>query len=155
MIKLTSEELKYMGLFERITGAAAKDCVVDDISQSLVTFVVDRSKISEVIGRRGAKIRLLGKMLGKDVEVVAFSEDRIEMVKNALSPAIVQEVQILEKNGKTIAMVFMDLENRNKAVGRGGRRIRNAKKIVRRHCGIEDIVIMPEKPREPEEAATR
>ncbi|MEM1689655.1 MAG: NusA-like transcription termination signal-binding factor [Candidatus Hadarchaeales archaeon] len=141
MIKLTSEELKYMGLFERITGAAAKDCVIDDVSQSLVTFVVDRDKISEAIGKRGSKIKLLGKMLGKDVEVVAFSEDQVEMVKNALAPAKVQEVQIVEKNGKTIAIVYIDLENRNKAVGKGGRRIRNAKKIVRRHCGIEDIVI--------------
>ncbi|MEM2250807.1 MAG: NusA-like transcription termination signal-binding factor [Candidatus Hadarchaeales archaeon] len=155
MIKLTSEELKYMGLFERITGAAAKDCVIDDVSQSLVTFVVDRDKISEAIGKRGSKIKLLGKMLGKDVEVVAFSEDQVEMVKNALAPAKVQEVQIVEKNGKTIAIVYIDLENRNKAVGKGGRRIRNAKKIVRRHCGIEDIVISHEKLQGLEEAATR
>jgi len=155
MIKLTSEELKYMGLFERITGAAAKDCVIDDVSQSIVTFVVDKHKISEAIGKRGSKIKLLGKMLGKDVEVVAFSEDQVEMVKNALAPAKVQEVQIVEKNGKTIAIVYIDLENRNKAVGKGGRRIRNAKKIVRRHCGIEDIVISHEKLQGLEEAATR
>jgi len=140
MIKLTTEEIRYMGLFEQVTNVPAKDCVIDDVSKSLVTFVIDADKLGRAIGRQGSNIKALSKMIGKDVEVVAFSEDCLQLVKNALAPAVVENVEIVERNGRKIAVVTMDFENRRRAIGKGGRRIRNAKKIVWRHHGIEDIV---------------
>jgi len=140
MIKLTSEELRYMSLFELVTGVPARDCVIDDVSRNLVTFIVEKGRVGEAVGKGGANIRRLRAMIGKEVEVVAFSNDPEEIVKNALAPASVQAVKFVEKNGKKIAVVFIDFENRGKAIGRKGGRLRNAKKIAKRHCGVDDIV---------------
>jgi N utilization substance protein A len=140
MIKLTTEEIRYIGLFEQITKVRAKDCVTDEISNSLVTFVVDEDKMGLAIGREGRNMKILKKIIKKDVNLVAFSEDPLQLAKNALAPAVAEKVEIVEKNGKKVIVVTMDYENRKLAIGKGGRRIRNAKKIVQRHHGIDDIV---------------
>ena len=140
MIKLTTEEIRYIGLFEQITKVRARDCVIDEISKSLVTFVVDENKMGMAVGMGGSNVRRLKKIIGKDVDLVAFSEDPLQLAKNALAPAVAEKVEVVEKNGKKVIVVTMDYQNRKLAIGKGGRRIRNARKIVQRHHGIEDIV---------------
>jgi N utilization substance protein A len=140
MIKLTSEEIRHIGLFESLTGAQAKDCVIDE-GRGLVTFVVKRSEMGLAIGREGSKVKRLEGMFGKDVEVVEFSEDPIAFIRNVLAPAKLEGVELIERGGKKIAIATTDFQNRKLAVGRKGRKLRNAKKLAFRHHGIEDIIL--------------
>jgi N utilization substance protein A len=43
-IKLTSREMRYIALFESITGATVKDCVVDNDLNRIIFIVKDREK---------------------------------------------------------------------------------------------------------------
>ena len=48
-IKFTTTEMKYIALFESISGASVKDCIVDE-EQGRVIFVVKKGDIGAAIG---------------------------------------------------------------------------------------------------------
>ena len=75
----------------------------------------------------------------KSIEIVEHSTNPVEFVKNVLAPARVRGVKIVEREGKKIALIDVEKQDRGIAVGRGGKKIQCAKKLVLRHHGIQDI----------------
>ena len=104
-IKFTAEEMRYIALFESITGATVRDCIIDEENNRII-FVVKEGQIGMAIGRRGKNIRLLERMTGKKHEIIEYSDDPAQFIRNALKPAKVQEVRITERpDGKKMAVV--------------------------------------------------
>lgn len=139
-IKFTADEMRYIASFEGLTGARIRDCVIDDAGGN-ITFVVNKGDFGLAIGRGGDKVKRAKRVIGKGIEIVEYSDDPIEFLKNTLSPARVKNVKITEKEGKKIAVVNVDLQDKGLAVGRHGKKIQNAKKLAGRHHGISDIVL--------------
>jgi len=108
----------------------------------MLTFVVKTGDIGFVIGKGGNKIRRTKRMIGKSVEVVEYSADPVKFVKNILMPARVREVNIVEREGKKIALIDIEEQDRGIAIGRKGRKIQCAKKLALRHHGIQDISLV-------------
>ena len=54
-IRLTSREMRYIALFESITGANVKDCIIDDELNRII-FVVKQGDIGAAIGKGGKNI---------------------------------------------------------------------------------------------------
>ncbi|RLG57310.1 MAG: NusA-like transcription termination signal-binding factor [Hadesarchaea archaeon] len=135
-IKLTSEEMRYITLFEGMTGARVHDCVIEDDGRGVI-FVVKKGDIGLAIGKGGNKIRRAKQVIGKSVSVVEHSDDLADFLKNILSPAKVKNVELVERGGKKIAVATIDRMEGGRV---GGKRIQNAKKIANRHYGIHDIV---------------
>ncbi len=140
-VKLTAEELRYIALFETLTGATAKDCVVDAEDGRLI-FVIKQGNLGMAIGKRGANIKKVRSILGKQVEVVEYADSPVNFIQNMLAPARVRSVHITEKkDGKKIAIVNVDPKDKGLAIGKNGRTIARARLLARRHFGIEDIII--------------
>lgn len=139
-IKFTAEEMRYIANFEGLTGARVRDCIIDDLGGT-ITFVVNKGDFGMAVGRGGDKVKRAKRVIGKGIEVVEYSENPMEFVKNTLSPARVQSVKIIEKEGKKVAVVKVDLQDKGLAVGRSGKKIQSAKKLVERHHGISDITL--------------
>lgn len=138
-VKLGADELRYMALFESLTGASVRDCLVKN---NRITFVVKKGEIGLAIGKGGNKIKRAKQVMGKEVEVVEYSEDPEEFVKNVLSPARVKEVKIIERGGNKVAAVRVEEIDRGIAVGKNGRNIHRARALVQRHHGIQDISLL-------------
>ncbi len=68
-IKLTSEEMKYMALFESITGATTQDCVIDE-KLGRIIFVAKQGDMGLAIGKGGKNINTLRRMTSRQIEVV-------------------------------------------------------------------------------------
>lgn len=139
-IKFTADEMRYITIFEGLTGARVRDCIIDDAG-AVVTLVVNKGDLGLAIGHEGEKVKRAKRMIGKGIEIVEYSDDPIEFLKNTFSPARVETVKITEKEGKKIAVVTVDLQDKGLAVGRHGKKIQNAKKLVERHHDINDIVL--------------
>ena len=137
-IKLSADEMRYIALFEGLTGARVQDCVIDEGGKKL-TFVVRKGDIGLAVGKGGNKIRRVKRVVGKSIDVVEHSTDPIEFVRNVFMPARVKGVNIVERDGKKIAMVNVEERERGVAVGRRGKKVEIAKKLVFRHHGIQDI----------------
>ena len=140
-IKLTSREMRYIALFESITGATVKDCVVDNELNRII-FIVKEGNVGMAIGRRGKNIHLLEKMTGKKHEVIEHSENPAQFIKNALKPAKVDEIRISERpDGKTIAVVSVKPRDKGVAIGKNGRNAERIRFLAKRYFQIQNVSI--------------
>jgi len=140
-IKLTSVEMRYIALFQSITGATVKDCIVDaDLNR--IIFVVKEGSIGMAIGKGGKNIHLLEKMTGKKHEVIEHSENPAQFIKNALKPAKVDEVRITERmDGKTIAVISVNPRDKGVAIGKNGRNAERIRFLAKRYFQIQNVSI--------------
>jgi len=140
-IKLTGMEMRYIALFESITGATVRDCIIDeDLNQ--VIFVIKEGETGIAIGRRGKNIALLEGMTGKKHEIIEFSDDPAQFIKNALKPAWVKEIRITERpNGKAVAVVSVDPKYKGIAIGKNGRNAERLRFLAKRYFQIDNISI--------------
>ena len=63
-IKLTSDELRLMSLFQNITGAVARDCIVDE-KMDRVIFIVNKGQMGLAIGKGGSTIKQLQNVVSR------------------------------------------------------------------------------------------
>ena len=140
-IKFTSREMRYIALFESITGANAKDCIVDE-ELNRVIFIVKEGDVGMAIGRGGKNIRLLEKMTGKKHEIIEHSENPTQFIKNALKPARVNEIRITERpDGKSIAVVSVNPRDKGVAIGKNGRNAERIRFLAKRYFQIQNVSI--------------
>jgi N utilization substance protein A len=140
-IKITSNEMRFIALFENITSANVKDCIIDE-EQGRVLFVVSEGQIGVAIGRGGRNIHTLERMTGKKHEIIEYSEDPAQFIKNALKPATVREVRITEKtDGKSIAVVTVNPKDKGVAIGKNGRNAERLRFLAKRYFDIQNVSI--------------
>jgi len=141
-IKLTSEELGLMSLFQNISGATARDCVIDSKVERVI-FVVNRGEMGLAIGRSGETIKKVQKAIGKQIELVEWSDDAKQFVLNSLNPQLVTEVRVSEKpDGSKTVTVVVDEKKKGAVLGKGGRNAEKARLLARRYFSIETIHIV-------------
>ena len=140
-IKFTSVEMRYIALFQSITGATVKDCIVDDDLNRII-FVVKEGSIGMAIGKKGKNIHQLEKMTGKKHEVIEHSDSPAQFIKNALKPAKVDEVRITERmDGKTIAVISVNPKDKGVAIGKNGRNAERIRFLAKRYFQIQNVSI--------------
>ena len=140
-IKFTSNEMRFIALFESITGATVKDCIIDE-SLNRIIFIVKGGQLGIAIGKRGKNIHLLEKMTGKKHEIIEHSENPAQFIKNALKPAKVKEIRITERpNGKTIAVVSVNQKDKGVAIGKNGRNAERIRFLAKRYFQIQNVSI--------------
>ena len=141
-IKFTATEMRYIALFESITGATVKDCIINE-AENRVIFIVKEGEIGMAIGKGGKNIRLLERMTGKKHEIIEYSDDPAQFIKNALKPAKVQEVRITERpDGKKIAVVTVYPRDKGVAIGKNGRNAERLRFLAKRYFQIQNVNII-------------
>jgi len=139
-IRLTSEEMRYIALFESITGATSKDCVIDDKNGRII-FVAKEGEMGLAIGKAGKNINMLRNMTGRQIEVVENAETPEQLIKNSLSPARIKEIRITEKPEKKIVVVEVEPRDKAIAIGKNGRTIDKTRMLAKRYFQIDHVVI--------------
>ena len=141
-IRLTSQEMRYIALFESITGATVKDCIIDDDLNRII-FVVKKGQVGMAIGRQGKNIHLLERMTSKKHEIIEHAENPAQFIKNALKPARVKEIRITERpDGKSIAVVSVNPRDKGIAIGKNGRNAERIRFLAKRYFEIQNVSIM-------------
>ncbi|MCX9013322.1 MAG: NusA-like transcription termination signal-binding factor [Candidatus Methanoperedens sp.] len=138
-VRLNSDGIRYIALFESLTGAQAKDCYED--TDGRLIFVVKNGNMGIAIGKGGEHINRVKKSIGKNIEIIEHSDDPVEFVKNAFHPVSVKKVDVVSKDDKRIAYVEVLTKEKGLAIGRDGKNIEKIKKICRRHHNIDDVII--------------
>ncbi len=145
-IKLTTDQMRLMSLFQNVTGATARDCVEDE-KQNRVIFVVNSGKMGLAIGKGGAHIKNLQNIVKKNVELVEYDDDPAKFLTNILNSKLVSEVKINKRaDGSMQAIVLVDPRKKGIVVGREGRNAEKARLLARRYFDITSVLInSPEK----------
>ncbi len=141
-IKLTEREMKYIALFQDVTGASVRDCIIDDENNRII-FLVKPGEVGLAIGKGGVNIKRLRSLLDKDIEVVEYAEKLEELAANALMPARVKGVKLVRtSNGRRIVYVTVDPKDKGIAIGKGGRNVSKAKLILKRYFDVDSVIIV-------------
>jgi N utilization substance protein A len=140
-IKLTCDEMRYIALFESISGASVKDCIIDE-EQGRAIFIVNEGQVGMAIGKGGRNIHTLERMTGKKHEIIEYSEDPVQFIKNALKPAAVREVRITERaDGQKMAVVTVNAKDKGVAIGKNGKNAERLRFLAKRYFQIQNVSI--------------
>jgi len=126
-IKLQTQNIRDIGVFERMTKVHVKDCIRDE---NCVYFMIEAGKSGLAIGKNGAVIKNVSRVLGKTVKIFEFAKDVETMVKNMIPTA--KNVDV----GKDSVTVSIPNSDRSVVIGRSGRNIKVMKEFLSRHFKI-------------------
>lgn len=135
MIKLDSDSMLLISIFEKRTNATVKDCIVNGHD---VTIIVKEGDMGQAIGKKGTIINKIESELGKEIHVYEHSSNPEKFISNLLFPVKVEKVEV---NGKSVK-VYIDKAEKKRAIGKGGKKINHVRELVKRHFGIDELKVM-------------
>jgi N utilization substance protein A len=128
--------MKFMSLFESITRAKLKDCI---IRENTVLFIVHPGEIGKAVGSKGANVRKLERALNKKVKIVEFSPEPVNFIKNLIHPLQVKE--ITEDEG-IYTLTPVDLKTRGMLIGRNASHLRAYEDVVKRYFPVKELKVV-------------
>ncbi len=135
-IKFTTETIRLLTLFENLTNVSVKDCFENG---DTIYYIVEEGKIGLAIGKGGNSIRQVERMLGKKVKVYEYSINVSDFIKNLIPN--VKDIKVVEEDGKDIAEIKVNKQDRGYVIGRGGEKIKIYKEILKRVHNISDLKV--------------
>ena len=139
-IRLKGDEMRLIALFESVTGATSKDCLIDDENGRII-LVTKKGEMGLAIGKAGRNINTLRKMTGRHIEVVEDADEPEQLIKNSLAPAKVKTIRITEKPDSKIAVVEVDSRDKAIAIGKNGKTIDKTRLLAKRYFHIDHVII--------------
>lgn len=127
--------MKIISIFESITGAKLKDCILNE----RLLFIVEENEIGKAIGKKGSNIKRLENMLKKRIRVIAFNYDVLQFIRNLLYPL---QVLNIENNDNIITITGPDVKTKGLIIGRNRQNLNNLMAIVKRYFDIKDIKVV-------------
>ncbi|GAG65625.1 unnamed protein product [marine sediment metagenome] len=144
-VKIDEESIKLISLFNNLTGAVVKDCIVVPGKMGVrdkVIFLVLKEDVGKAIGRNGENVKVLKEKLQKTIDIIGFSEDIKEFIQNILNTSKVRNVEIRENiSGKKTIIITVNPEDKGKAIGKNGIMIKKTKLLVLRHFDVDNCII--------------
>jgi len=148
-IKIDRSSMELISLFNNISGAIIKDCLVFKSPENygeIIIFLVKKQDVGKAIGKNGEHVKDLMSKLQKKIDVIPFSEDLeefIQFILNTTKNSIkVQNIEIKEsKNQKKTVIITVRPQDRGKAIGKDGSMIRKIKELVLRHFDVDNVII--------------
>ena len=143
-ITVSEDDMRLIAQFENLTGAGARDCVVDE-KFSRILFVINPGEMGLAIGKKGASVKKASDAFGKKVEVVEYNPDKVQFLRNCFLPVQIQTVTFEQnEDGDEIAYIEVQPEDRGLAIGKEGKNIIKAKKLALRQFDIVNVEMVQE-----------
>ena len=90
----------------------------------------DVDPVGACVGMKGTRVQaIIRELRGEKIDIVEYSEDPVLFVTNALSPAKVQRVSIVDDNGRVMEVIVED-KQLSLAIGKKGQNVRLAAKLT-------------------------
>jgi N utilization substance protein A len=143
-IKLTSNQMSMLSMFQGMTGATARDCVIDEKANRVI-FVVAKGQMGLAIGKDGAAVKKIERAVRRPVELVEWADDVEGLMRNALGAKYVREVRLSERlDGTKSVVVVVDHRKKGAVLGMGGRNAEKVRLLARRYFEIGSVQITSE-----------
>ena len=130
-VKLCTDSIRTMAMFEKITNVQPRDCIISDEE---VYFVVDQEMMGKAIGKNGANMKSLRRVLGnKHVKIFACNGDLEGTLKS-----MVPNISKIEIKGDSV-MISVPRNEKVTVIGRNGRNINAIREILKRRFGVKEF----------------
>jgi transcription termination/antitermination protein NusA len=137
-ITLDTETIQYIQLFEGRTSARVKDCLE---AEDKLVFIVYPGEIHKAVGPGGVLVDRLKGLMKKEIQVVEWSDDVEQFVKNVFFPFTPTDVQLVPKGKGRHATVTVDPAWKARAIGKSGKNLKIARAILMRHTDIVSVSV--------------
>lgn len=129
-MKLTLDTIKYITVFENLTGAQIKDCINNTNG---LTFLVEEGNMQRAL--KGKK--RVENAIKKEITLISYSDDVLKFVRNLIYPV---KAQIHQQESKII-ITPEQVTDRGKIFGRGRERLEFILTLVQRYFSITEIIV--------------
>jgi N utilization substance protein A len=129
-IKLTTEDVRIVGAFERMIGVHVRDCI---LAEDTVYFLVEPGKMGMAIGRNGSKIKNVSLALGKKVKIFEYADTLDKLVRNLIPSANSVDVN------NEVVTVSIPSSERSSVIGKNGSNIKMIRQFLNRHFNIKNL----------------
>ncbi len=101
--------------------------------------------VGSLVGQKGTRVQaVINELNGEKIDIIEWDEDMTKFIANALSPAKVLDVELVEKRRETIAIVPED--QLSLAIGQQGQNVRLAAKLTGWKIDVRSEKEMKKKP---------
>lgn len=130
-VKLCTESIRTMAMFEKITSVQPRDCILSDEE---VYFVVDHEQMGKAIGKNGANMKNMRRVLGnRHVKIFACSSNLESSIKSMVPN--IKKVEI--KDGSVV--ITVPRSEKVAVIGRNGRNINAIREILKRRFAVKEL----------------
>ncbi len=148
-IKIDRESMELISLFNNISGAIIKDCLIfksPENETEIIIFLVKEEDVGKAIGKAGENVKDLKLKLQKKIDIIAFSDNLDRFIKNILQTTknsiVVQDIETKEsRNQKKTVIITVRPQDRGKAIGKDGSMIKKIKELVLRYYDVDNVII--------------
>lgn len=134
-IKYNYDIMKYMSMFESLTGAKLKDCIVN----GEITFVVQENDMGKAIGKNGANIKRMENLLKKKIKLIEFNNDVERFIGNLINPLKANDIK--EEDG-AVNIYVQDFKTKGILIGRDRNKINSINEIVKRYFKVKEVKVV-------------
>ena len=124
--------MQYISIFESLTAAKVKDCIVNE----QILFIVNENDMGKAIGKHGSNVKRIENMMKKKIRLVEFNDNIAQFVQNLIYPIKAKEIK--EENG-IVSIYCDDVKSKGMLIGRDRHNINFVNDVVKRHFGINEI----------------
>jgi len=136
-IKYDMELMGFMKIFQQITRARLKDCLVDE--NSLLTFIVEQDEIGKAVGKKASNVMVLERAFKRKIKIAEFNNEVTGFVKSLIYPLKALDIQ--DEDG-VITITPQDSKTRGYLIGRAASNLRNLESITKRYFQIKEIKVI-------------
>ena len=126
--------MQYISLFESLTGAKVKDCIVNDS----ILFIVHENEMGKAIGKQGLNIKRVENTLKKKIRLVEFNDNVLQFVENLIYPIKPKETK--EEDG-IITIYGNDTKSKGLLIGRDRHNLNQINDIVKRYFDVKEVKV--------------
>ena len=137
-IMISNEDIQYINMASKITKTDILDCMVLD---DLVVLIVRKGQLGIAIGYKAKNLERLRDLFKKNIKFVEFDEDKERFILNLCKPYKVNKIEFEGEGDSTVVKIEVNVSDKSKIIGKGGRNIDLIRKLAQRHHSIKDVQI--------------
>jgi N utilization substance protein A len=137
-IMLSNETMQYINMASNITKTDILDCMV---TEDKLIFIVKKGQLGAAIGIKAKNLERLRGLFKKNIKFVEFDTDKERFVINLFKPYKINNISLDGEGDSTVIKVEVEVSDKSKIIGKGGRNIDIIRKLARRHHSIKDVQI--------------
>jgi len=137
-ILFSNENMQYINMASKTTRTDIIDCT---ITEDNLIFIVKKGQLGAAIGRKAKNLEKLRSMFKKNIKFVEFDSNKERFILNLCKPYKVKNIVFEDEGDSTVAKIEVELSDKSKIIGKGGRNIELIRKLASRHHSIKDVQI--------------
>ncbi|KYK23382.1 NusA family KH domain protein [Thermoplasmatales archaeon SG8-52-4] len=137
-ILLSNQDMQFINMASNITKTHIMDCIN---LEDRIIFIVQKGQLGAAIGIKAKNLERLRNLFKKIIKFVEFDDNKEAFIINLFKPYKINNVTLEGEDDSLVAKVEVNISDKSKIIGKGGRNIEIIRKLAHRHHAIKDVQI--------------